>query len=134
MKKEHKNTVIFASIIVAGFSILLLILGPREKRGRSRGSATSSWTALKKKLSIHKDLLRKEKGSLDTLVIVTDSITKRIPVPYSREIKFILDTAKSTNKKIVLFDTASKKSIRFRIEESQWRGLNQKPFRWIKMF
>ncbi len=134
MEKNTRKTVLLASSIVLGFSLLLLILGPREKRTSKHGGGGSSSFSWKKPDSVQKIIIRGTFGKLDTLLVVinnTDSIFEKIS--YSKKIKFLLDTTRNT-KKVVLIDTASGKKIRFRIKEKSWRGLYQKEFRWLERF
>lgn len=111
------------------YCLLLALIGKREKRGSKYGGVSFEI----KKGSLTATIVRHESKTLDTLLVQKDSTTLCISIPYSKKIKFILDTIRG-ERKIVLIDTVSGKKIRFLLKDSTWRGLNQKVFRDSKPY
>lgn len=130
-KKSFFGVLLFVVVIFVSYSIVVFIIGPIDKRRSPYGG--TSWSTVKRD-SIHRKILRGKLGDLDTLLIVANKIDSLFkPIPYSKNIKFILDTLKN-DKKIILINPASGKKIKFRIKDSSWTNIYQKDFRWLERF
>ncbi len=132
-QKDNLGALLLASFIVISFSTLLLIVGPRDKK-RSKYNSTD-WSAKKEKRSLHREILRGEIDKLDTLLMVInkkDTVLQEIP--YSRKIKFFIDTLVNSTRRVSLINPVSKKSIKFILLNSKWLGLYRKEFWGMEMY